>query len=254
MKVVLLAGGFGTRLSEYTDVIPKPMLKVGETPILCHLMRFYAYYSHTDFIIALGYKAEVVKEFFLNYSMLNTNFSVNLRSGRVQSYSEPADDWNVSLIDTGLNTMTGGRFLRIRDYVNSETCFLTYGDGLCNVNLDDLLKFHRAHGKLVTVTGVRPAARFGELSLENNRVVKFAEKPRAEGGWINGGFFVVEPGFFEYIGGDNTVLEKDPLEKAAQDGELMAYLHDDFWQCVDTKRDLVFLNELWASGTAPWRF
>ena len=254
MKVVLLAGGFGTRLSEYTETIPKPMLKVGSIPILCHLMQIFAHYDHTDFVVPLGYKAEFVKQFFLNYSILNSDFTVNLKSGAIKSNESLLNDWNVSLIDTGLNTMTGGRLLRVKDHVKSETFFLTYGDGLANIDLNELLRFHRRHGKLVTVTGVRPAARFGELTLDQDQVINFAEKPRVENGWVNGGFFVMEPGFLDYIVGDTTVLEKDPLEKAAQHGELMAYRHDDFWQCVDTKRDLDFLNELWDSGRAPWHY
>ncbi|GJL81754.1 MAG: glucose-1-phosphate cytidylyltransferase [marine bacterium B5-7] len=252
MKVVLLAGGFGTRLAEYTDVVPKPMVRIGQYPILLHIMRHYAAYEYKDFLIALGYKGEVIKEYFLNYYSLNADFTVNLGSGDVTHHNTLSLDWNVTLVDTGADSMTGGRVGRMRDYVDNERFLLTYGDGLSDVNIDSLLDFHRSHGKLVTVTAVRPAARFGDLSLEDSRVASFSEKPRMKEGWINGGFFVMEPEFLDFISNDATILEKEPLELAAQKGELMAYRHEGFWQCMDTKRDHDHLSEMWDGGNAPW--
>lgn len=252
MKVILLAGGFGTRLSEYTDAIPKPMVLVGNKPILWHVMQIYAKYGHKDFYVALGYKAAVVKEYFLNYHTLNTDFTVDLGSGQILPHQVDSVDWKVTLVNTGLDTMTGGRVKRMKDFIGDETFMVTYGDGVANINLDDLLDFHKSHGKMVTMTAVRPVARFGELVLDQNRVTVFQEKPQLNGGWINGGFFVIEPSFFDLIEGDSTMLEKGPLEKVTQAGELMAYEHDGFWQCMDTKRDHELLQKLWLDGTAPW--
>lgn len=252
MKVVLLAGGFGTRLSEHTNLIPKPMVQIGEDPILLHIMNIYAKYNHNDFIIALGYKAEIIKDFFLNFHSLNSDFKINLKTGNIDLYSTSTKNWNVSLINTGLNTMTGGRLKRLKEYIGNETFMLTYGDGLSNVNIPDLLKFHKSHGKLVTMTSVRPNARFGELNIEDNKVLSFQEKPQFHNGWINGGYFVMEPSIFDYIIDDNTLLEREPLENLTKDGQLMAYQHDGFWQCMDSKRDLDFLQQLWISGNAPW--
>jgi glucose-1-phosphate cytidylyltransferase len=245
LKVILLAGGFGTRLAEYTDTIPKPMVTIGGRPILWHIMSAYARHGHKDFYVALGYKAEVVKEYFLHYRGLNADFSVDLGSGTVTSHGGNDVDWRVTLIETGKDTLTGGRVKRMQPYVGNETCMLTYGDGVANVDLDALLRFHRSHGKLVTVTAVHPAARFGELEIVGEQVVSFKEKPQTGEGWINGGFFVIEPGFFDMIDGDETVLEAAPLERAAAAGELMAFRHTGFWQCMDTKRDRDFLEELW---------
>lgn len=253
MKVVLLAGGLGTRLAEYTDIIPKPMVPVGGHPILWHLMNIYARYGHKDFHLALGYKAQAVKEYFLNYYSLNSDFTVNLANGNVTHHASQPVDWRVTLVDTGLNSMTGGRIRRMRSYVGNETFLLTYGDGLANIDLDALVSFHKAHGKLVTVTAVHPGARFGELDLSGDAVTSFKEKPQMGHGWINGGFFVVEPAFLDLIAGDDTVLEKEPLERAAAMGELMAYRHEGFWQCMDTVRDRNVLEELWAGGNAPWK-
>jgi len=251
MKVIILAGGFGTRLAEFTEMIPKPMVPIGGKPILWHIMNLYARYGHKDFHLALGYKAEIVKDYFLNYYSLSADCTVSLRTGEVTHHKNNPVDWRVTMVDTGQDTMTGGRVRRMRDWVGNERCLLTYGDGLADVNLDELLKFHQKHGKLVTVTAVHPGARFGELGLDQDRVIEFKEKPQVGQGWINGGFFVLEPGFFDFIDGDDIILEKDPLERASMEGELMAYRHQGFWKCMDTKRDLDVLEELWGT-TAPW--
>jgi glucose-1-phosphate cytidylyltransferase len=251
MKVIILAGGFGTRLAEYTDVIPKPMVPVGGKPILWHIMQTYAHFGHKDFYVALGYKAEVIKEYFLNYRALNADFTVDIASGNVTPHYFDSVDWRVTLVNTGKDTMTGGRVKRMKKYIGNETCMLTYGDGVANIDINALLAFHRSHGKMVTVSAVRPAARFGELIMEGSRVKSFQEKPQLHNGWINGGFFVLEPAFFDLIDGDSIMLEREPLEQAALAGELMAYHHDGFWQCMDTKRDHELLENLWAKG-APW--
>ena len=231
MKVILLAGGFGTRLSEYTDSIPKPMVQIGDKPMLWHIMSIYAKYNYKDFVIAAGYKSEVIKEYF----------------------SKNTKDWIVELVETGKNTMTGGRVKRLQKIIGNETCMLTYGDGLSNINLDSLIEFHKSHKKLVTVSAVRPPARFGAIELNENKVTSFKEKSHLGEGWINGGFFVVEPEFFNFIHGDSTYLEREPLEKAASMGELMAYKHEGYWQCMDTKRDRDNLDELWSREEAPWK-
>lgn len=252
MKAIILAGGFGTRLSEYTDVIPKPMVPIGGKPILWHIMNHFARFNHNDFYIALGYKAEIVKEYFLNYRSLNSDFSVNLETGKITHYNSPKVDWNVTLVNTGANTMTGGRLLRMKEIIGNETFLLTYGDGLSNVDIDKLIQFHKSHKKMITVTAVHPGARFGELEIETGRVISFQEKPQTTQGWINGGFFVIEPSFFDLLENDQTILEKSPLETASKNGELMAYQHEGFWQCMDTKRDKDHLEELFQSGRAPW--
>ena len=251
MKVILLAGGFGTRLSEYTDIIPKPMVTVGGKPILWHVMQQYAKFGHKDFYIALGYKSEVIKDYFLKYNSLSSDFTVDLSNGKINSHQTNAVDWKVTLVNTGENSMTGGRVKRLRSFIGNETCMLTYGDGVSNINIDELLKFHRSHGKMITVSAVRPNARFGELEIENNLVKSFKEKPQLHEGWINGGFFVFEPEFFDLIDGDETLLEREPLERATKLGELMAYQHQGFWHCMDTKRDHELLEALWLKG-APW--
>ena len=253
MKVVLLAGGLGTRLAEYTESIPKPMVPIGGRPILWHIMQHYAAYGHKDFFLALGYKAQVVKEYFLNYRALNADFTVDLQTGAVTPHQLDQVDWKVTLVDTGLQTMTGGRVKRMEPFIGNETFLLTYGDGVANVDLEALLTFHRKHGKLVTITAVRPTARFGELELSGNQVVKFQEKPQVHEGWINGGFFVMEPGFFELINNDQTILERSPLERAAEMGELVAYQHEGFWQCMDTKRDRDNLETLALLDHPPWQ-
>jgi glucose-1-phosphate cytidylyltransferase len=253
MKVMVLAGGLGTRLSEYTEAIPKPMVTVGGRPILWHIMRTYARFGHKDFYLALGYRAEIIKEYFFHYRSLNADFSVDLATGVVTPHQTDDADWRVTLVHTGLESMTGGRVKRLQRFIGNETFMLTYGDGLANIDVERLLVFHRSHGKLVTVTAVHPGARFGELEMEGDQVASFQEKPQTRQGWINGGFFVIEPGFFDLITGDATILEREPLERAAKMGELMAYRHDGFWQCMDTKRDRDSLENLWLSGEAPWR-
>lgn len=252
MKVILLAGGFGSRLHEYTEVLPKPMVQIGGKPILWHIMRSYAHFDHKEFYVALGYKAEVIKEYFLHYCTLNADFTVDLGTGAVTNYQLDKLDWKVTLVDTGLHSMTGGRVRRMKPYIGNETCLLTYGDGLSNVDVNQLITFHKSHGKMVTVTAVHPSARFGELEMREEQVISFQEKPQTGQGWINGGYFVIEPGFFDLIDGDSTILEKYPLEKVAEIGELIAYRHDGFWQCMDTKRDRDSLEEMWQSGNPPW--
>jgi len=253
VKVIILAGGFGTRLSEYTESIPKPMVTIGGRPILWHIMRSYAHYGHKDFYVALGYKAEIIKEYFLNYNALNSDFTVDTLSRKVKILESSNNDWRVTLTDTGLNSMTGGRVKRMQSLVGNETFMLTYGDGVSNIDIDALLKFHKSHGKMVTISAVRPNARFGEIQMEGNKVISFQEKPQTSKSWINGGYFIIEPEFFELIGNDATILEREPLEKAASIGELMAYHHEGYWQCMDTKRDRDNLEELWTSEKAPWK-
>ena len=253
MKVILLAGGFGTRLSEYTETLPKPMVRIGGKPILWHIMKTYAHFGHTNFYIALGYKAEVIKEYFLHYKTMNADFTVDLGEGTVTSHQLDELDWKVTLADTGLHTMTGGRVRRMKPYIGNETCLLTYGDGVSDVDLDQLIAFHQNHGKMVTVTAVHPVARFGMLEMEGEQVISFQEKPQTRQGWINGGYFVIEPEFFDLIQEDQTILEREPLERASQMGELMAFHHKGFWQCMDTKRDHDNLEEFWRSGKAPWK-
>ncbi|MDG1737051.1 MAG: glucose-1-phosphate cytidylyltransferase [Paracoccaceae bacterium] len=253
MKVIILAGGFGTRLSEYTDVIPKPMVTIGGRPILWHIMNSFANHGHKDFHVALGYKASLIKEYFLNYRSLNADFTVDLGNGKIEPHQINEVDWNVTLVDTGLASMTGGRVKRMEPFIGNEPFLLTYGDGVSDVDISALVKFHKSHGKMVTVTAVHPNARFGELDIQEGLVKAFKEKPQTEQGWINGGYFVVEPSFFDFIAGDDTILEREPLEKVAEAGELMAFQHEGFWQCMDTKRDRDHLEELWASGNASWR-
>jgi glucose-1-phosphate cytidylyltransferase len=251
MKVIILAGGLGSRLSEYTDVIPKPMIKIGGKPILWHIMKIYAGFEYKDFYLALGYKSDVIKEYFLNYSSLNSDFTIDLKSGDITPNQKDPIDWRITLVNTGENTMTGGRAKRMVNFANNQTIMLTYGDGVADIDIKKLLNFHKSHGKMITMTAVRPAARFGELQLEGNKVISFKEKPQMNDGWINGGYFVIEPAFFNLIDGDSTHLEREPLERAVAMGELMAYRHEGFWQCMDTKRDLELLESLWAHG-APW--
>jgi glucose-1-phosphate cytidylyltransferase len=252
MKVIILAGGFGTRLSEYTESIPKPMVPIGDRPILWHIMKIFASYGHKEFHLALGYKSEVVKEYFLNYRSLNSDFTLDLASDSIELHKAEKIDWKVTLVDTGNDSMTGGRVKRMTPYVQNETFLLTYGDGVADININELLEFHKNHRKMVTVTAVHPGARFGELEIDKGQVINFKEKPQTTKGWINGGFFVIESAFLDLIEGDHTILEKEPLELAASMGELMAYHHNGFWSCMDTKRDRDVLEELWNSGNAPW--
>jgi glucose-1-phosphate cytidylyltransferase len=253
MKVAILAGGKGTRLAEETEVKPKPMVTIGGRPMLWHIMMHYAHYGFKEFVIALGYKGEVIKRYMVDYCSLHGDLSVNLGSGQVTCHGNGHQhDWNIHLIETGEETQTGGRIKRLAPHVGHETFMLTWGDGVSNVDLDKLLAFHRSHGRLATITAVRPPARYGRLDLEGDSVVRFAEKPQLSEGWINGAFFVLEPGVFDYIEGDQTSWETGPLERLAREGQLMAYRHDSFWQCMDTLREKYILENLWAQG-APWK-
>jgi len=253
MKTVILCGGLGTRISEETGVRPKPMIEVNNKPILWHLMKCYEQYGFTDFTLALGYKAEFIKDYFMNYHLRASDMTVNLGTGQIDVKNPGYENWSVDLIDTGANTMTGGRVLRLKDQIEPKgTFFLTYGDGLCNINLKSLLAFHKSHGKMATVTAVRPTARFGELLLDGDSVQKFEEKPQSSQGWINGGFFVFEPEIFNYIDDDSTILEKKPLERVSAEGQLQAFKHDGFWQCMDTMRDKILLEKLALETPAPW--
>ena len=253
MKVGILAGGVGTRLVEETEVKPKPMVEIGGRPILWHILRHYAHYGFNEFVIALGYKGEVIKKYMVDYSSLNSNLTVKLKTGSVDIHGGYRPDWTVELVDTGISTLTGGRIKRLAPYLGKETFMLTWGDGVSDVNLQDLLKFHRSHGKLATLTAVRPPARFGHLVFKGDQVAQFSEKPQTMEGWINGAFFVLEPKVFDYIDGDDTQWEKEPMERLARDGQLMAYRHTSFWQCMDTLRDKKLLEDLWQHGGAPWK-
>jgi glucose-1-phosphate cytidylyltransferase len=253
VKTVILCGGLGTRLSEETQVKPKPMVEIGGRPILWHIMKMYECHGMTDFMLALGYKGETVKDYFLNYHARLSDLTVKLKSGQVDYSNPTAEDWNVSLVDTGDNTMTGGRLLRLKSHLQSEGTFtLTYGDGVSNVDITALLKFHRDHGRLATVTAVRPSGRFGGMHIDGGKVQDFTEKPQSGEGWINGGFFIFEPAVFDYLKDDNTILERSPLETLTRDGQLMAYKHPGYWQCMDTIRDRDALQAAWESGQAPW--
>jgi glucose-1-phosphate cytidylyltransferase len=253
MKVAILAGGLGSRLAEETVDKPKPMVEIGNQPMLWHIMKYYRHFGYQDFTIALGYKGECIKRWMVEYSSLASDLTVDLGKGSVSSASAETDDWVVDLVDTGQPTATGGRIRRLKSHLDDGTFMLTWGDGVSDVNLDDLLAFHRSHGKLVTLTAVRPPARFGHLEINDGVITEFSEKPQTGEGWINGAFFVCEPGLFDYIEGDETQFEREPLENLAKDGELMAYQHAGFWQCMDTIRDRKYLQELWDQGNAPWK-
>jgi glucose-1-phosphate cytidylyltransferase len=253
MKVVILAGGLGTRLSEETEIKPKPMVAIGGRPILWHIMKIYSLYGFNEFIVCLGYKGYVIKEFFANYFLHRSDLTIDLTSNKFEIHNNNTEPWKITLIDTGDSTMTGGRILRIKDYLNGQTFMVTYGDGVADIDIPRLLDFHRSSGKLATVTAVRPPSRFGGMAIENSMVVDFIEKPQIGEGWINGGFFVFEPEVLSYIKGDETLLEREPLEKLARDSQLAAYRHDRFWQCMDTLRDVHFLNDLWEKGSPPWK-
>lgn len=254
MNVILLCGGLGTRLAEETQIKPKPMVEIGGRPILWHIMKTYERHNITDFTLALGYKGELIKDYFLNYHARLSDLTVHLKIGEIDYSNPTAEDWNVSLVDTGANTMTGGRLLRLKKYFQpkNETFMVTYGDGVCDVDLTALLAFHRSHGKIATVTAVRPSARFGGMLIGDGQVIDFKEKPQSGEGWINGGFFIFEPAVFDYFDDDTTVLEQSPLENLVRDGELMAYQHSGYWQCMDTVRDRDRLQEIWDSGSIPW--
>jgi glucose-1-phosphate cytidylyltransferase len=253
MKVVILAGGLGTRLSEETEVKPKPMVEVGGRPIIWHIMKIYSHYGFNEFIVCLGYKGYVIKEFFANYFLHQSDLTIDLQANGFEVHNNYAEPWRVALINTGDKTMTGGRVRRIQSYVGNETFMLTYGDGVANVDINKLLAFHREQGKHATVTAVRPPSRFGGMSIEENIVTNFIEKPQIGEGWINGGFFVFEPQVFDYIRGDETLLEREPMEKLSAEGQLVAYKHDRFWQCMDTLRDVQLLNDLWIGESPPWK-
>ena len=253
MKVGILAGGYGSRLAEETEIKPKPMVEIGGYPILWHIMKIYAHYGLKDFAVGLGYKGHVIKKYMVDYSSLNSNLTVNLGNGQVDRHGGETQDWTIDLIDTGLRTMTGGRIKRLIPYMNNETFMMTWGDGVADIDIQDLLAFHRAHGKLATLTAVRPPARYGHLEFEGSRIKQFTEKPQTAEGWINGAFFVLEPGVDDYIDGDETQWEKEPLERLAAEGQLMAYQHDGYWQCMDTLREKYILEDLWSSGNAPWK-
>lgn len=253
MKVVILAGGRGTRLAEETITRPKPMVEIGGKPMLWHIMKIYSTYGYKEFFVACGYKGEMIKEYFHNYFIHNSDYVIDLRDGSRQIVRANGDDWRIGVIDTGLDTMTGGRILRLRKWIGGETFMVTYGDGVANIDIKSLVTFHQAHGKLATVSAVRPPARFGGLNINGDRVMEFSEKPQAGEGWINGGFFVFEPGIFNYLTGDQTILEREPLEKLAIDKQLMAFRHAGFWQPMDTLRDKLYLEDCWASGQAPWK-
>jgi len=253
MKVAILAGGVGSRLAEETEVKPKPMVEIGGKPILWHIMMHYSHYGMNEFVIALGHKGEVIKKYMLDYSSLNRDLSIEMRTGKVTLNAGITSDWRVDLVDTGMATLTGGRIKRLKRTIGNETFMLTWGDGVSNVDLNQLLAFHKSHGKLATLTAVRPTARFGHIEMQGDRVVEFSEKPQTAEGWINGAFFVLEPEVFDYIENDQTQWEKEPLENLAREGQLMAYRHESFWQCMDTLREKKYLETLWATGNAPWK-
>jgi glucose-1-phosphate cytidylyltransferase len=253
MRVVILAGGRGTRLAEETAARPKPMVEIGGRPLLWHLLRYYASFGHKEFVIACGYRGAMIKEYFRDIASHESDFFVDLKTGAIDVLNGSPLDWKVGLVDTGLETMTGGRLRRLKGLLGDGTFMCTYGDGLSDVNIGALVQFHRTHGKLATVTAVRPPARFGGLHIDGTVVREFSEKPQAEGGWINGGFFVFEPRVLDYITDDTTILERDPLERLAADGELMAYRHEGFFQPMDTLRERELLESLWTSGRAPWK-
>jgi len=254
MKVVLLAGGLGTRLSEETVLRPKPMVEIGGMPILWHIMKIYSSYGYNDFVICLGYKGYVVKEYFANYFMHKSDVTIDLKNNSIKVHETEAEPWTITLVDTGVNSMTGGRIKRIQKHIGNEPFMLTYGDGVSNVNIKDLVEKHTKNGKYCTVTSVQPSGRFGALNFGvNDEVSSFMEKPKGDGAWINGGFFVCQPEIFEYIDGDDTIFEKAPMEKLAADGQMVAYRHEGFWKPMDTLRDKVELEESWESNKALWK-
>lgn len=254
-KVVILCGGRGTRMEEETEFRPKPLVEIGGRPILWHIMKTYAYYGFDDFILCLGYKGRMIKEYFLNYEMMNSDFTLTLGSNNIKIYNRSDEkNWKITFADTGEAAQTGARIKRIEKYINEELFMLTYGDGLSDINIRKLLEFHKSHGKIGTISGVHPSSRFGELVVSGNEVVKFGEKPQVKEGFVNGGFFVFHRKFFNYLReDDDCFLEKEPLENLAKDGQLEAYLHTGFWQCMDTRRERDILNNLWNSGKAPWK-
>lgn len=253
MKAVILAGGRGTRLAEETSVRPKPMVEIGGRPILWHIMKYFAHFGVTDFVICLGYKGFVIKEFFANYFLHTSDITINIARNEVHVHHVNAEPWSVTLVDTGEDTMTGGRLKRVRQHLGDNDFFFTYGDGLSDVNIDALKAFHRTEATLATVTAVQPPGRFGSLNMERDKIVGFQEKPQGDGGWINGGFFILSPEVLNFIDGDETVWEQHPMERLAKSGNLSAFLHRGFWQPMDTMRDNIRLQQLWDSGNAPWK-
>jgi len=255
MKVVILAGGLGTRISEESHLVPKPMIEIGEKPILWHIMKYYASFGYNEFIICCGYKQYVIKEFFADYYLHMSDVTFDFKAeNKMIVHINNTEPWKVTLIDTGLNTMTGGRIKRVKDYIGNESFMLTYGDGVADVNIKELIDFHKSHGKIVTITAIQPGGRFGMLNIDDNEGINsFKEKPKEDGGWINGGFMVLNPEIIDYIDGDSTPFEKKPLETVASEGQLKAFLHYGFWQCMDTMRDKELLEKLWASNKAPWK-
>lgn len=255
MKTIILAGGFGTRISEQSHLIPKPMIEIGEQPILWHIMKYFSSFGHNDFIICCGYKQYVIKEFFAEYYLHTSDVTFDFSSeNKMVIHTNKSEPWRVTLVDTGLNTMTGGRLKRVKDYFCNETFMLTYGDGVADIDLDRLLAFHEAHGKTATITAIQPEGRFGMLDITRDaQITRFKEKSKEDGGWINGGFMVLEPNIIDYISGDDCVFEQYPLEQLARENELMAYRHNGFWQCMDTMRDKELLEKLWAADKAPWK-
>lgn len=255
MKVIILSGGFGTRLSEETELRPKPMVEVGGKPLLWHIMKIYSRYGYNDFIVLLGYKGYYIKEYFANYFLHQSDVTIDLSTNKMEVHNNTSEPWRITLLDTGADTMTGGRIKRAQSFVGNETFMLTYGDGVSNINLKALLACHHAHGKALTMTSVQPDGRFGTFEADHEgHVTQFLEKPRGDGSWINGGFFVGEPHVFDYIKeGDTVVFEKDPLQSLARDREMHTYRHEGFWKCMDTMRDKIELNEMWKSGKAPWK-
>ena len=253
MKVLLLAGGFGTRLSEETDIRPKPMAEIGGKPIIWHIMKGYSHYGFNEFVILLGYKGYYIKEYFGNYFLHQSDVTIDLSNNGIEVHNNTSEPWKVTLLETGQDTMTGGRIKRAKNFIGNEPFLLTYGDGVSDVNLSDLIQFHKKHGKLITMTAVQPEGRFGALETEGTRVSSFLEKPKGDGSWINGGFFVCQPEVLDYIAGDQTVFEQQPLMQLAKDGELFSYRHKGFWKCMDTLRDKKVLNEMWDKGQAKWK-
>ncbi len=254
MKVLILAGGYGTRISEESDVKPKPMIEIGGKPILWHIMKHYSHYGFSEFVILLGYKSYVIKEYFANYYLHNSDVTIDTSKREMEIHNNYSENWKITLLETGLDTMTGGRVKKAKDYIGNESFFLTYGDGVSDLNLDEELKFHRSHGKKVTMTAIQPDGKFGALSIEsNNKISNFLEKPKGDGAWINGGFFICEPSVMDYLTNDQTIFERDPLEKLAKEGELYSFKHSGFWRCMDTLRDKTQLNEMWNSDKAKWK-
>ena len=253
MKVLLLAGGFGTRLSEETDIRPKPMAEIGGKPIIWHIMKGYSHFGFNEFVILLGYKGYYIKEYFANYFLHQSDVTIDLSNNDIQVHNNTSEPWKVTLLETGLDTMTGGRIKRAKKFIGDEPFLLTYGDGVADINLDNLIKFHKSHGKLITMTAVQPEGRFGALETEGDKVVSFLEKPKGDGSWINGGFFVCEPKVLDFIAGDQTVFEQEPLQDLSSKGQLYKYQHNGFWKCMDTLRDKKTLNEMWEKGKAQWK-